>query len=264
MLACNNYEVIDLGVMVPFQKILDTAAEEKADVIGLSGLITPSLDEMVTVAQEMQKQEFSIPLLIGGATTSIAHTAVRIDPRYSNPVIHVKDASRSVGVMSELLKVDTRDEFAARVKSEYEGVRESRAGRDSARNLLSIEEARARRESFDWPQTVASPPDTQGLKVFDDYPLSELVDRIDWSPFFQVWELRGRFPDVLNNPSYGNEATELYNEALALLKRIVDERLLKAKAVVGFYPAAGLGDDVELYVDEQRREARARRCRRGR
>ena len=254
VLACNNYEVIDLGVMVPFQKILDTAAEEKADVIGLSGLITPSLDEMVTVAQEMQKQEFSIPLLIGGATTSIAHTAVRIDPRYSNPVIHVKDASRSVGVMSELLKVDTRDEFAARVKSEYEGVRESRAGRDSSRNLLSIEEARARRESFDWPQTVASPPDTQGLKVFDDYPLSELVDRIDWSPFFQVWELRGRFPDVLNNPSYGNEATELYNEALALLKRIVDERLLVAKAVVGFYPAAGLGDDVELYVDEQRRE----------
>ena len=254
VLGCNNYDVIDLGVMVPFQKILDTAIEEKADIIGLSGLITPSLDEMVTVAREMTRQEINIPLLIGGATTSVAHTAVKIDPAYVHPIVHVKDASRAVGVMSELLREESRDEYAASVKAEYESVRESRANRESQVKLLTIEEARSHRETFDWANTVSGAPSFTGTKVFDDYPLDDLIERIDWSPFFTTWELRGRYPDILNNPTYGKEATSLFNDAKAMLKRMVDEKILTAKAVIGFYPAASVIDDVELYTDASRRE----------
>lgn len=250
VLGCNNYDIIDLGVMVPFQKVLDTAAEEGADIIGLSGLITPSLDEMVTVAKEMKRQELNIPLLIGGATTSIAHTAVKIDPEYARAVIHVKDASRAVGVVGELLREDTREEYIENFKVEYEQVRKSRAERNSAPVLLSIEAARRRKEAFDWEDTIAPAPSFLGNKVFDDYPLEELVDRIDWSPFFQLWELRGRYPDILNNPMYGKEATSLFNDAKAMLQRIIDEKILTARAVVGFYPAASHGDDLDLYSDE--------------
>ena len=252
VLGCNNYDIIDLGVMVPFQKVLDTAAKEGADIIGLSGLITPSLDEMVTVAKEMKRQKLNIPLLIGGATTSVAHTAVKVDPEYPNGVIHVKDASRAVGVVGELLREETRDDYIRKFKAEYEQVRRSRAERNAAPVLLSIEAARRRRETFDWAETVASAPSFTGNRVFDDYPLEELVDRIDWSPFFQLWELRGRFPDILNDPVYGKEATSVYNDAQAMLRRIIDEKILKARAVVGFYPASSVGDDVELYSDDAR------------
>jgi 5-methyltetrahydrofolate--homocysteine methyltransferase len=254
VLGCNNYDVIDLGVMVPFQKILDTAVKEKADIIGLSGLITPSLDEMVTVAREMKKQELSVPLLLGGATTSLAHTAVKIDPEYPNAVVHVKDASRSVGVMSELLREDTKEAYATRVKTDYEQVRKSREGRGESFALLSIEDARRRRETFEWEKTVAPAPAFTGTKVFEDYPLEELVERIDWSPFFQVWELRGRYPDILNNPNYGSAAKSLFNDAQAMLRRMIDEKILTAQAAIGFYPAASVGDDVELYTDKSRRE----------
>jgi 5-methyltetrahydrofolate--homocysteine methyltransferase len=254
VLGCNNYEVIDLGVMVPYQKILDTAIEEKADVIGLSGLITPSLDEMVTVAKEMTRQGFTIPLLIGGATTSVAHTAVKIDPEYANPVVHVKDASRSVTTVSELLNEESRETYKDKTKSDYETVRQSRAQRSTDTKLISIGEARARREVFDWKKTVVPAPLFTGTRTFDDYPLSDVVSRIDWTPFFQVWELRGRFPDILNNPSFGKEATTLFNDAKAMLTRLVDEKIIRAKAVIGFYPANAVNDDVELYTDDERGE----------
>ena len=252
VLGCNNYEVIDLGVMVPFQKILDRAIEEKADIIGLSGLITPSLDEMVTVANEMKKQEFSTPLLIGGATTSVAHTAVKVDPEYPNAVVHVKDASRAVGVVSELLRVDTRDAYVAKVKDDYEQVRVSRENRDVAAQLLSIDEARERRETLDWSEISA--PTFTGTRLFEDYPLDELIPKIDWSPFFQVWELRGRYPDILNHPTYGTEARSVFDDAQAMLRRMVEEKIVTAKGVIGFYPAASIGDDVEVFSDSSRND----------
>jgi 5-methyltetrahydrofolate--homocysteine methyltransferase len=256
VLGCNNYDIIDLGVMVPFQKVLDVALEEGADMIGLSGLITPSLDEMVTVAKEMKRQEINIPLLIGGATTSIAHTAVKIDPEYSNAVIHVKDASRAVGVVGELLREETRDDFIQKYKVDYEEVRRTRAERNSAPVLLSLADARSRRRTLDWAGSIPTTPSFLGNKVFEDYPLEELLDFIDWSPFFQAWELRGRFPDILNNPMYGKEATSLYNDAKAMLRRMIDEKILTARAVVGFYSASSVGDDVELYTDASRQSVR--------
>ncbi len=252
VLGCNNYEVIDLGVMVPFQKILDTAVEEDVDIIGLSGLITPSLDEMVTVAKELTRQEFSIPLLIGGATTSSAHTAIKIDPEYGHPVVHVRDASRSVGVMGELMREETRDAFTGTVKADYHRLREARAGREDRTRLLTIEQARERREMFDWAATVAEAPSLIGTKAFEDYPLDDLIDRIDWSPFFTTWELRGRYPDILNSPKYGKEARMLFDDAQKMLRRIVEEKILTARAVIGFYPAASVGDDVELYTDDSK------------
>ncbi len=253
VLRCNNYEVIDLGVMVPLQKILDTAVGENADIIGLSGLITPSLDEMVNVAKEMTKQEFSVPLLIGGATTSQAHTAIRIEPQYARGVMHVKDASRAVGVVGALMRETTREGFIASVREQYAQLRESRADRESA-PLLTIEEARNRRETFDWARTVAGAPAFTGVRVFEDYPIEELVERIDWTPFFIAWELRGRYPDILNSPTYGVEARKLLDDAQAMLRRMIDERILTARAVIGFFPANSAGDDVELYADEGRRE----------
>ncbi|MCI0453263.1 MAG: methionine synthase, partial [Candidatus Latescibacteria bacterium] len=255
VLRCNNYEVIDLGVMVPFQTILDTARREKADVIGLSGLITPSLDEMVTVAHEMKRQGFEVPLLIGGATTSVAHTAVKIDPEYGREVIHVVDASRAVGVVSQLLGEETRAHFAAKTKDEYRRIREAREAGQTEAKLLSIGDARLRRERLDFTQAAPS-PSFLGTRAFDDYPLSELVDRIDWTPFFQTWELRGRYPAILEDPVVGEQARSLYDDARAMLDSFVREKRLRARGVVGFFPAASIGDDVELYDDAKRRRVR--------
>ena len=252
VLGCNNYEVIDLGVMAPFHEILDTARAESADVVGLSGLITPSLDEMVTVAREMDRQEFEIPLLIGGATTSVAHTAVRIEPEYSQGVIHVKDASRAVTVMNDLTTQKSRARLLEDTRERYAGVRVDRASRSERRRLLSIEDARARRESFDWSATVAPPPTFTGTRVFDDYPLRDLLHRIDWTPFFLTWEMRGTYPSILEHPRFGRESKTLFEDAKRLLNKIVDRNALTARAVVGFYPANSVGDDVELYTDESR------------
>ncbi len=245
VLRCNNYEVIDLGVMVPFQTILDTARREKADVIGLSGLITPSLEEMVTVAHEMKRQGFDLPLLIGGATTSVAHTAVKIDPEYDREVVHVVDASRAVGVVSQLLGEDTRARFAAKTKDEYRRIREAREAGQAEAKLLPIEDARARREKIDF--ALAAPaPTLLGTMSFEDYPLADLVERIDWTPFFQTWELRGRYPVILKDAVVGEQATSLYNDAREMLDTFVREKTLKARGVVGFFPAAAVGDDVQL------------------
>ena len=245
VLRCNNYEVIDLGVMVPFQTILDTARKEKADVIGLSGLITPSLDEMVTVAHEMKRQGFEVPLLIGGATTSVAHTAVKIDPEYDKEVVHVVDASRAVGVVSQLLGEETRPHFAAKTKDEYRRIRVAREAGQAEAKLLSIEEARGRRERLDFSLAAPSPT-LLGTMAFEDYPLADLVERIDWTPFFQTWELRGRYPAILEDPVVGEQATSLYNDAREMLDTFVREKQLKARGVIGFFPAASIGDDVEL------------------
>jgi 5-methyltetrahydrofolate--homocysteine methyltransferase len=255
VLRCNNYEVIDLGVMVPFQTILDTARREKADVIGLSGLITPSLDEMVTVAHEMKRQGFDLPLLIGGATTSVAHTAVKIDPQYDREVIHVIDASRAVGVVSQLLGEETRAHLAAKTKDEYRRIREAREASQTDAKLLSIEEARGRRERLDYKH-AATAPTFLGTKVLDDYPLSELVERIDWTPFFQTWELRGRYPAILEDATYGEQARSLLADARTMLETFVREKRLKARGVVGFFPAASVADDVELYEDASRKKVR--------
>jgi 5-methyltetrahydrofolate--homocysteine methyltransferase len=253
-MRCNNYEVIDLGVMVPFQKVLDTAVEEGADAIGLSGLITPSLDEMVTVAREMRTRGLELPLLIGGATTSVAHTAVKIDPEYDHLIVHVSDASRSIGILSEIMKADARPALESRTKDEYKRIREARAAEAGPSKLLPIAVARSRSEKYDWKKTVCPPPSFTGTKVFDGYPLAELVDRIDWTPFFKVWEMKGRFPAILEDPVFGEETTRLFKDAQALLQRIVDDKLLNARGVIGFFPAAAVRDDVELYKDVSRSE----------
>ena len=252
VLGCNNYEVINLGVMAPFHEILDTARAEGADVVGLSGLITPSLDEMVTVAREMDRQEFDIPLLIGGATTSVAHTAVKIEPEYSHGVIHVRDASRAVTVMNDLTTQESRASLIEETRKRYADIRVDRASRSERRRLLSIEEARERRERFDWSATVAPPPIFTGTQVFDDYPVQDLLQRIDWTPFFLTWEMRGTYPSILEHPRFGREAKTLFEDAKRILNKIVDQNGLTAKAVVGIYPANSIGDDVELYTDDSR------------
>ena len=257
VLGCNNYEVIDLGVMTPFQRILDAAIEESADVIGLSGLITPSLEEMTTVAREMNRQGFHIPLLIGGATTSPAHTAVKIAPEYPRGVIHVRDASRSVTTMNALLNEDTRQDYINRAYARYERIRADRASRGAQSQLLSLDNARQRRLSLNWDSTVAPPPSFTGVNVFDDYPLDELVDYISWTPFFGAWELRGAYPAILDSSAYGKEARRLFNDANRLLRKMIDDRAVIGRAVIGFFPANSIGDDVELYADENRDHALA-------
>ena len=254
VLGCNNYEVIDLGVMTPFQQILDVAKDANADVIGLSGLITPSLDEMITVASEMSRQGFDIPLLIGGAATSPAHTAVRIAPEYQHGVIHVRDASRSVTTMNALVGEDTSREFIAQTKERYDKVRADRASRDAQAQLLSLSDARLRQQNFDWQSTVEPPPTFTGLKVFEDYPLTELRDYISWTPFFGAWELRGAYPAIFQSPIYGEQAKSLFNDAQSLLQEMIDRKVLEARAVIGFFPANSVGDDVELYGDDRRNE----------
>jgi len=248
VLQCNGYEVVDLGVMVPWAKILDTARETKADMIGLSGLITPSLDEMVTVAQEMQAAGLSMPLLIGGATTSKVHTALRIDPAYDGPVIHVLDASRAVGVASRLLSDTQRDEFVETTASEYVKVREAREGKSQS-VLLSLEEARA--NFFDaYLSDKAAPPLKPGVHVFDDWSLADLRDYIDWTPFFRAWELHGTYPRILDDEVVGETARQLKADADAMLDRIIGEKWLTAKGVAGFWPCARDGDDVTIHDAE--------------
>ncbi|MCC4632905.1 methionine synthase [Xanthomonas dyei] len=244
VLACNNFDVVDLGVMVSAQVILDRAREENADLIGLSGLITPSLEEMSHVAREMQRQGFQIPLLIGGATTSRAHTALKIDPHYAAPTVWVKDASRAVGVAQSLISRDLRQAFVAANDADYAEIRARHRNRGDAKRLVSLEKARAQRFDGDWANYTPPTPRRPGLHIFDDYPLQELIELIDWTPFFQAWELAGKFPAILSDEIVGTQASELYRDARRMLKQIVDEKWLTAKAVFGLWPANAVGDDV--------------------
>jgi 5-methyltetrahydrofolate--homocysteine methyltransferase len=253
VLQCNNYEIIDLGVMVPAARILETARREGVDVIGLSGLITPSLEEMRFVAGELERSGLGVPLLIGGATTSRVHTAVKIAPEYRGPTVHVLDASRAVGVAGSLLSPGLRDEFAAGVAAEYQEIRRDRAGRRATETRQPIAAARAKRLVPDWSRTPPVPCFT-GVRAFDDYPLGELVERIDWTPFFQTWELAGHYPAILDDPAKGPAARSLFADATALLDRIVRDRLLRARGVLGFFPAAAVGDDIEVYRQADRRD----------
>jgi len=253
VLRCNNYEVIDLGVMVPAATILETARREAVDAVGLSGLITPSLDEMVHVAREMERQGFDLPLLIGGATTSRLHTAVKIEPAYRGPTVHVLDASRSVGTVGALLADGKRDALVREVREQYAKLRDAHAGRRDNAALLTIEEARRRRHVIHWDGYVPTRPKVPGVTTLADYPLTELTDYIDWTPFFSAWEIAGRYPAILDDPKVGREARALHDDALELLSHITHEKLLRATGVVGLFPANGVGpDDIELYPDEQR------------
>ncbi len=255
VLACNNYEVIDLGVMVPATRILEEARQHKVDIIGLSGLITPSLDEMAHVAKEMQREDFTVPLLIGGATTSRVHTAVKIAPHYPAPVIWVKDASRGVGVASNLLSTDLKTDFVAKVKAEYDEVRLRHKGKQAGTRLLALAEARANKTKIDWPGYAPPAPRQPGITVLENYPLEELARYIDWTPFFITWEMKGRYPAILKDEKTGKEATKLFNDAQTLLKRIISEKLFVAKGVVGLFPANSVSDDdIEVYESESRRK----------
>jgi 5-methyltetrahydrofolate--homocysteine methyltransferase len=252
VLACNNYEVIDMGVMVPCEKILERAKLEKADLIGLSGLITPSLDEMAHVAREMERQGFKLPLLIGGATTSRAHTAIKIAPFYSEPVVHVLDASRAVPVTTTLLSEDRRAEFVAQHRADYEQLRRIHAG--PKHKLASIDVARANRTPIEWRAEDIPIPELTGVHVLDDFPLATLREYIDWTPFFHTWELRGVYPQILEHAKYGEQARTIYAEANTLLDEIIAKKLLRARGVYGLFPANAVGDDVALYADASRRD----------
>jgi 5-methyltetrahydrofolate--homocysteine methyltransferase len=255
VLQCNSFEVIDLGVMVPSTKILAVARDKGADMIGLSGLITPSLDEMAHNAKEMQREGFNIPLLIGGATTSQTHTAVKISPLYEGATIHVKDASRAVGVVQNLVSETNRKHYTERIAAEYEEMRRKHAGRRSGRELATLEEARANRAKIEWEGYVPPKPNVLGINAFDNYPLQEIQPYIDWTPFFHSWQMKASYPRILSDPEKGREARKLFEDAQALLNRIVAEKWVRARAVVGFFPANTLpNDDVEVYADESRRE----------
>jgi len=258
VLQCNGFEVVDLGVMVPAQDILKTAADEGADMIGLSGLITPSLDEMVHVAQEMERQGFSIPVMIGGATTSRVHTAVRIEPNYRGGVIHVLDASRSVGIAGQLVADRSRKSLLQQTGKAYEKLRGRHAGKSGDEDRRSLEEARVHKAHFDWYEAAPPRPTFTGTKSFEDYPLDELAERIDWTPFFRAWELAGTYPNILEDPVVGEAASDLFKDARAMLDNIVADRLLSARGVIGFWPANSNGaEDIEIYADEDRTEVRA-------
>ena len=246
VLRCNNFEVIDLGVMVPAQRILDTARAENADMIGLSGLITPSLEEMTHVAREMQRQDFHLPLLIGGATTSRAHTALKIEPHYRAPTVWVKDASRAVGVAQSLISKDMVDAFMDKIRADYAEIRERHKGRGDARRLVTLEKARAQRFDGDWDQHRPPQPRKTGVTVLEDFPIAELVPFIDWSPFFNAWELAGSYPAILDDAVVGAQARELQRDALAMLDRVIAEKWLVARGVFGLWPATACGDDVQV------------------
>ncbi len=258
VLQCNNYDVVDLGVMVPAQKILDTAKAERADVIGLSGLITPSLDEMVNFATEMERQGLDIPLLIGGATTSRAHTAVKVTPKYHGPVVWVKDASRSVPVVAALLSDEQRPRLLADVKADYDALRARHAAKQNDRPMLSLEKARANRTPVDWagyqpPRPALLDQQDGHVRTFTDYPLAELRDYIDWQPFFNAWEMKGKFPDILNNPASGEAARKLWEDAQTMLDRLIAQKWLRANGVIGLFPANTVGaEDIEVYSDDSR------------
>ncbi|AGP37534.1 methionine synthase [Sorangium cellulosum] len=252
VLACNNYEVIDMGVMVPCEKILERARQEKADLIGLSGLITPSLDEMIHVAREMERQNFKLPLLIGGATTSKAHTAVKVAPHYSEPVVHVVDASRAVPVTTSLLSDEGKPAFVAQHRAEYEKLRRLHSA--PKHKLVPLEAARANRTRLEWRAEDLPVPEFVGARVLEDFPLATLREYIDWTPFFHTWELKGVYPRILEHEKYGEQARQLYSEANALLDTIIEKRLLTARGVYGFFAASAVGDDVEVYTDATRKE----------
>jgi 5-methyltetrahydrofolate--homocysteine methyltransferase len=259
VLQCNNFEVIDLGVMVSCEKILEAATREGASLIGLSGLITPSLDEMVHVAKEMQRLGYKQPLLIGGATTSPAHTAVKIDPQYEGAVIYVKDASRSVGVCQQLVTISTRDAYVANIKAENVRRREQHRNKSAKAPQLSLAQARAKKFKIDWSTYIPPVPSFLGVRSFERYPLEELVPYIDWMPFFNAWEFTGKFPDILRDPVVGEAASGLYADATRMLKRLVEENWLQARAVVGLFPANSTGDDdINVYVDDTRQAVRRR------
>ena len=260
VLGCNNYDIIDLGVMVPANKILEVAREEKVDVIGLSGLITPSLDEMVSVAKEMKRLGFTLPLLIGGATTSKTHTAVKIEPEYDGPIVHVLDASRAVTVVSNLLSEDKdlMSNYVLDVKASYQKIRDQRAGRTSHKKYLALADARANKQTIDWSNYTPPKPAFQGVKVYDSIPIEALTEYIDWTPFFSSWQLAGKFPAILEDEVVGVEAQKLYNDARSMLRRIIDEKWLTARAVIGLFPAnASTDDDLEVYANDERKEVKA-------
>ena len=254
VLACNNYEIIDLGVMVPTSKILETAKRENVDVIGLSGLITPSLDEMVHVAAEMEREGFDIPLLIGGATTSKVHTAVKIAPKYtSGQAMYVTDASRAVGVVSSLLS-DKAAEVKQATRADYADIAERHARGERGKKRITLQEARDNALKIDFGGYEANTPTFIGTRVFDQWSLAELADYIDWTPFFQTWELKGQYPAILDDPKQGEAARSLFADAQAMLEKIIDESWFAPKAVVGFWPAQSVGDDIQLFNDEAREE----------
>ena len=253
VLACNGFRIVDLGVMVSCDKILKSAIDEKADIIGLSGLITPSLDEMVNVAKELQRQDFKIPVLIGGATTSPNHTAVKIAPAYQNDMaVHVKDASRAVGVCRALLEKNAKADFVAKLKTEYQALRDEHATRVAMRSFTSLTDARANPFTCDWQQTPITKPSFLGIKTFKNFDLNRIRQRIDWSPFFIAWELKGKFPNILNDARVGAEATKVYNDANALLDEMIQKNLITANAVIGLFAANSIGDDIEVYTDDTR------------
>ncbi len=258
VLQCNGYAVVDLGVMVPADKILETAVRERCHIVGLSGLITPSLDEMVHVAKQMERQGISLPLLIGGATTSKVHTAVKIEPHYSHPVVHVPDASRAVGVAQKLLSADHQPAYTAGIRDEYAQIRDERLARSETGKTVSLQDARANRFQTDWRQYEVPRPARLGVQQFDDYDLVALRTYIDWTPFFHVWELKGRYPKLLTDPVVGETAQRLLGDAEAMLDRIIDEQWLRARAVIGLYAANSSGDDIEVYTDESRTTVLAR------
>ncbi len=253
VLQCNNFEVVDLGVMVPAEQILKEAIANKCDIIGLSGLITPSLDEMVHVAKEMERQGVEMPLMIGGATTSKVHTALKIEPNLlKDQVVHVADASRAVGVAQNLLSDDNKEPFVSGVRDEYDRIRIERAKHGKVHRTLEIKEARANHVPIDWSANTPEKPSFLGLKTFDDYDLNALIERIDWTPFFSAWELAGRYPRILEDEVVGQEAKKLMADGQTMLKQIVDEQWLQARGVIGFFPANSVGDDIQIYSDDTR------------
>lgn len=254
VLQCNNYDVVDLGVMVPYEKIIEAAKEENVDIIGLSGLITPSLEEMASVAKELSRDKFDIPLLIGGATTSKVHTAVKIAPNYDGPTIYVTDASRAVGVASNLLSDTLRDDYVAKMRTENNSVRQEYESREQKDNLATIGKARETAHKIDWSNAAPPEPTFLGVQEFKNYDLAELTTRIDWTPFFRTWELAGNYPKILKDEVVGAAAQSLFNDAQAMLQQLVGEQWLRANAVVGFFPANAVGDDIEIYTDETRSE----------
>jgi 5-methyltetrahydrofolate--homocysteine methyltransferase len=251
VLQCNNYEVIDLGVMVPATKILETAKKEGADIIGLSGLITPSLDEMCHVAAEMEREGFALPLLIGGATTSRVHTAVKIHPNYRRgQTVYVTDASRAVGVVSQLMSKQLRGAYVGEVREEYAKIAAAHARGEENKRRLSLKDARKNALKLDWANYQPPKPSFLGTRVFENYPVTELIDHLDWSPFFSTWELTGKFPAILDDEKFGEASRSLYEDARAMLKKIVDENWFRAAAIVGFWPANASGDDILVGSDK--------------
>jgi len=252
VLSCNNYEIIDLGVMVPAEKILDTAKKENVDIIGLSGLITPSLDEMVYVAKEMERLGFNIPLLIGGATTSEIHTAVKIEPAYSSPVIHVRDASKSVGVAVNLVSKNLKEKYEKHVKEKYSGLRENYLNSRETNQYISLSEARENKLVIDWDHTIICKPAKPGITTFNNFPLKKLSEYIDWTFFFHAWKLSGKYPAIFDDPVKGDEAKKLYQDAREVLNEIIEKNMLQANGVIALLPANSVGDDIEVYSDENR------------